>query len=99
MSQADFAASMMRAYCTVTWPDNARAMEPTATEHMAHKFEGYRTYHSHKYVPDIETINKAINARDGAGVYGCALFDDGSSILLTCEHGIVVMDERGLVVE
>jgi hypothetical protein len=96
MSKAAFAGICVVAYCKERWPYNFVAMCDTVANDFCHRFEGFSGSASHKYLPEIDEINKMIGAREGAGVYAYASYNDGSSLLFTCEHGIATIDERGL---
>lgn len=96
MSQASFAATCIKAYCQVNWPDDVEGMCKTVASDWCDRFEGFEYSCTHKYIQDLDEINKAIGAREGSGVFGAAKYKDGSRLLFTCENGIPVIDERGL---
>ena len=97
MSYAAFAAACITAYCKERWPEDVKGMSKTIAPDLCDRFGGFSHTLTHKYIQDLEDINEALGAKQGKGVYGCAKYSDGSRLLFTCDNGIPVIDERGLV--
>ena len=94
MSTAYRFATLLRAYCQVTWPTGKSGdMESTMAEHFVDDFNG--KYSSHKYF-DADAATEHLGLPKGAGIYGCYVFPDGSWVGLTCNGPLALCDAKGL---
>ena len=87
--KARLAAEFALAMSARKFPDDVKAMAGYCVEWLV-ALGDIASYGTHKYIPQ-EALNAQLGLPDGAGVYGYYRFkEDGSCILLTCNHGIAV---------